>query len=140
MHEVDPPNFVQMTNNPAAIVVTTSGANVTANSFRGYSSSQPGRGQQNCCSLDNNLKDLLDGTFGREANFVANLYEDACLTTLPHSGKGLEYTISGCCMAGYTTKYKSRACLRLITICNSIMVQFRFSAASVRQGRPASLN
>ena len=74
VREVVQSNFVKMTNNPADIVVTTSGANVTGTLFGNI----PVANLVQISKLlltGKNLQNLLNGTFGRQANFVANLYE-----------------------------------------------------------------
>jgi serine-aspartate repeat-containing protein C/D/E len=74
VREVGQVGFVQMTNNPANIVVTTSGANVTGVSFGNIPVANlipVGK----ILLTGRNMANLLNGTFGRQANFVANLYE-----------------------------------------------------------------
>ena len=67
-------DFVQMTNNPANIVITTSGENVTGINFGNI----PAANLITVSKLlltGQNLSNLQDGTFALQANFVANLYQ-----------------------------------------------------------------
>ena len=98
LREVEQTGFVQMTNNPADIVVTTSSSNVTGILFGNI----PVANLFTISKLlltGQNLSNLLNGTIGRQANFVGNLYE----TQLGHAPDlaGLTYYL-GLLMAGYT--------------------------------------
>ena len=97
VREVGQTNFVQMTNNPAAIVAT-SGTNVTTTPF----GNMPVANLVTVGKLlltGNNLSNLLNGTFGLQANFVANLYQ----TLLGRAPKLAELTdYLRLLMAGYT--------------------------------------
>ncbi len=74
VREVGQPAFVQMTNNPANIVVTTSGVNVTGILFGNIPAANLAVFSK-LLLTGNNLANLLNGTFARQANFVANLYQ-----------------------------------------------------------------
>ena len=95
--EVLQPTFVKMTNNPATIVTTSGGSSTpvifgnmpVANLFEVSKLALTGR----------NLTNYLDGTFARQANFVANLYETE-LGRAPDLN-GLTYYLR-LLMAGYT--------------------------------------
>ena len=74
VREVGQPAFVQMTNNPANIIVTTSGANVTGILFGNIPAVNLAVFSK-LLLTGNNLANLLNGTFALQANFVANLYQ-----------------------------------------------------------------
>ena len=97
IREVNPPNFVQMTNNPLPITVT-SGGNVSGVLFGNAPVSIIIPGGK-LLLTGKNLINLLNGTLGRQANFVSNLY---------HTLLGRAPTLAGVTyylrliMAGYT--------------------------------------
>jgi hypothetical protein len=95
--EVAPTNFVQTTNNPAAIIVTSS-TNVTGILFGNIPLANLITAGK-LLLTGHNLTNLMNGTLGGEANFVANLYQ----TLLGHAPdlNGLEYYLR-LLMSGYT--------------------------------------
>ncbi len=73
VREVQQVGYVQMTLNPANIVVTTSGANVAGISFGNMPTSSL-VAVSKLLFIGRNLANLLDGTFAQQAIFVANLF------------------------------------------------------------------
>ena len=98
VREVGQPSFVQMTNNPENIVVTTSGGNVTGILFGNIPAVNLAVFSK-LLLTGNNLANLLNGTFALQANFVANLYQ-TLLGRAPDLA-GLKYYLR-LLMAGFT--------------------------------------
>ena len=103
VREVGQAGFVQMTNNPADIVLTTGGATVTTIVF----GNMPVDTLVTVSKLlftGQNLTNLLNGTFALQANYVASLYQ----TLLHHAPDlaGLTYYLR-LLMAGYNQQQVS---------------------------------
>ena len=98
VREVGQPAFVQMTNNPANIVVTTSGANVNGILFGNIPAANLATFSK-LLLTGRNLANLLNGTFALQGNFVANLYQ-TLLGRAPDLA-GLKYYLR-LLMAGFT--------------------------------------
>ncbi|MEK6260165.1 MAG: SdrD B-like domain-containing protein [Planctomycetota bacterium] len=99
VREVGQINFVQMTNDPADIVLTINGGRTSTVLFGNIPVANLAVVSK-LLFTGRNLTNLLNGTFGRQANFVANLYQNSALDRAPTLNE-LTYYLR-LLMAGYT--------------------------------------